>query len=226
MYNIPIGSKTANSVEIFGRRFAARLKAHWRLKMIGIPSFMAFFFAGYFLTLRFPAFPVTTMPLMAIDRAIQFHPGAMLLYLSLWIYVLPVPMLIYDKSELILYGLAATGLAIVGLMIFFFCPTAVPNPGIDWLHYPAFSRLKAIDASGNACPSLHVAFAIFSAVWIQRVLAQMGDRGILRGLSWCWCLGILYSTLATKQHVTVDLLAGVALGWLMALPRSSRSEEA
>lgn len=196
--------------------------ACWRLKTIGIPGFMAVFFAGYFLTLKFPAFPVATMPLMAIDRAIGFHPSAMLLYLSLWIYVLPAPVLICDKSELIFYGLAATGLAIVGLTIFFFWPTAVPNPGIDWSHYPAFSRLKTIDASGNACPSLHVAFAIFSAVWMHRVLAEMGDRGILRGLSWCWCLGILYSTLATKQHVTVDLLAGAALGLLMALPRSGR----
>jgi membrane-associated phospholipid phosphatase len=194
------------------RELARRLQAQWRLKLLGIPVFIAVFFAGYFFTLRAPIFSAVPMPLTAIDRAIGFHPSAMLFYLSLWVYVIIAPALIAERAELKTYGLAASGLALVGLAIFLFWPTFVPNPGIDWLQYPAFSRLKAIDASGNACPSLHVAFAVFSAIWIYRLLRRMGDRGVLRGVSWCWCLGILYSTLATKQHVAVDLLAGAALG--------------
>jgi membrane-associated phospholipid phosphatase len=141
----------------------------------------------------------------------------MLLYLSLWAYVIVVPALIGDKTSLKFYGLAASGLALAGLAIFRFWPTVVPDPGIDWLRYPAFARLKAIDASGNACPSLHAAFAVFSAVWIHRLLRQMGDVGWLRGLSWCWCLGILYSTLATRQHVAVDVLAGAVLGGIASI---------
>ena len=31
-----------------------------------------------------------------------------------------------------------------------------------------------------------------------------------------WCAGIVYSTLAVRQHVAVDVLAGLALGVLAA----------
>jgi membrane-associated phospholipid phosphatase len=31
-----------------------------------------------------------------------------------------------------------------------------------------------------------------------------------------WCIGIVYSTLATRQHVAVDVLAGLLLGALAA----------
>jgi membrane-associated phospholipid phosphatase len=200
------------------RDVAARVRALWRLKLAGIPAFMALFFTGYFFTLNHPRFPTARMPWTAADRVIGFHPAAIGFYLSLWVYVLLVPALIADRSVLRRYAVAASVLALAGLAIFFFWPTAVPNPGIDWARYPAFIALKAIDASGNACPSLHVAFAVFSAFWLARLLRQMGDRGVCRTLSWCWCLGILYSTLATKQHVAVDLAAGAMLGGLLALP--------
>jgi membrane-associated phospholipid phosphatase len=197
----------------------ACLKGHWRLKLIGIPLFIAVFFLGYFLTLEKPVFPVTWMPITPIDRAIAFHPAAISLYVSLWIYVLLAPAMIGDKYELVIFGQAASALAVVGLGIFFFWPTAVPNPDIDWSQYPSLGHLKTIDMSGNACPSLHVAYAVFSAIWINRLLRRLGERGALRVVSACWCAGIVYSTIATRQHVAVDVLAGAALGWLAALPR-------
>ena len=53
----------------------------------------------------------------------------------------------------------------------------------------------------------------------QRLLRYLGAPHWLRALNWLWCLGILYSTLATKQHVAIDLYAGVALGLAVALLR-------
>ena len=43
----------------------------------------------------------------------------------------------------------------------------------------------------------------------------------------CWCVGICYSTLATKQHLLIDVLAGAALGlaggwWTVRASRSSK----
>jgi len=35
-------------------------------------------------------------------------------------------------------------------------------------------------------------------------------------LNWAWCTGIVYSALATRQHVAVDVLAGLVLGVLAA----------
>ncbi|HET7300689.1 MAG TPA: phosphatase PAP2 family protein [Oleiagrimonas sp.] len=193
-------------------RIVPRIKAHQRFKGTAIPAFTAAFFAGYFLLLKFPLFPVTVMPVTAVDRLIGFQPGALILYVSLWLYVSIAPALLDDKRELVSYLWAVTALSLVGMMIFFVWPTATPAPDINWANYPGFEFLKTADTSGNACPSLHVAFAMFSAIWLHLLLRRMGDSGLARCVSWCWCMGIVYSTLATKQHVAVDVLAGAALG--------------
>ena len=79
-------------------------------------------------------------------------------------------------------------------------------------------QLPSPDAAGNACPSLHVATAVFSAIWIERLLRDVRAPWPLRCFNWAWVLLIVHSTLAIKQHVVLDAVAGVALALLMALP--------
>ena len=122
-----------------------------------------------------------------------------------------------DRRELISYGPAAIGLSVLGLGMFLFWPTTLPRCGVDWSQHPSFALLKSVDASGNACPSLHVAFAVFTAVWFERLLRQMGAGRVVHALNWLWCMGILYSTIATRQHVSLDVLAGAALGATVAV---------
>lgn len=199
------------------RAAGARLLVWWPVKMTGTTIGMTVFFVAYFQVLNNPLFPVTTMPLTAIDRAIGFLPESLALYFSLWIYVSLAPALIVDRRELISYALAAAGLAGAGLAVFVLWPTAVPRPDVDWSAYPAFEFLHSVDASGNACPSLHVAFAVFTAFWIARLLQEMGAGRAARAFNWLWCLGILYSTIATRQHVAIDVVAGAALGAVVAV---------
>jgi len=73
-----------------------------------------------------------------------------------------------------------------------------------------------MDASGNACPSLHVATAIFSGIWLNHLLRRFGAPLWILICNWTWCIAIVYSTLATRQHVAVDVLAGLVLGVLAA----------
>ena len=47
------------------------------------------------------------------------------------------------------------------LGIFWLLPTGVPPAGIDWRLYPEMAMIKDVDTGGNACPSLHVASAVF-----------------------------------------------------------------
>lgn len=189
-----------------------RLASWWKIKLIATPLLMTAFFVAYFLVLKAPFFPVKVMPLTTLDGLVAFSPLALPWYLSLWVYVQLVLALLADRRELVIYGQTVIGLAVVGLGIFLVYPTAVPVPQIDWARYPAFLFLKTVDATGNACPSLHVAFAVFTALWLHRVLRLMGDRGVFRTVSWLWCVGIVYSTLATKQHVALDVCAGAVLG--------------
>lgn len=182
------------------------------LKGIGTTLFISLFFVAYFYILQNPAYPVTVMPATLLDRLIGFQPMALPAYLSLWVYVSLPPALLATRRELALYAGAMTGTCLAGLTIFYFWPTAIPPAHIDWALYPDVHFLKTIDASGNACPSLHVATAMFSGVWIDHLLRRFGAPPWTRILNWSWCIAIAYSTLATRQHVAVDMLAGLLLG--------------
>jgi membrane-associated phospholipid phosphatase len=56
-----------------------------------------------------------------------------------------------------------------------------------------------------------VATATFSAIWIDHVLRCVRAPTALRAANALWCFAIVYSTLATKQHVLIDVLAGFTL---------------
>jgi len=194
------------------RQAAFRIETHWLLKMLGVTAYMTFFMIGYFWLLNHPEFPVTVIPVTGLDRLISFQPWCIVPYASLWLYISLVPLLFHTWRELTPYLSAVTVLSLTGFVIFLFWPTVIPKPDIDWTQYPSVAFLKSVDASGNACPSLHVAFAVLTGMWLHRLLKQMRTPVALRVLNACWCVLIAYSTLAIKQHVALDLVAGAALG--------------
>lgn len=198
--------------------WAARMARQWRhhqlLKVAGICGFTALFFAGYFHLLRNPASPPLVVPLTALDRWIVYHPQAVWPYISLWIYVGVAPALLPSLGALLRYGAWAAALCLSGLGLFALWPTTLP-PG--WLPTPGTGQaaevlLRGLDAPGNACPSMHVASALFSALWIDRLLRAFGAPGWTRLLNAAWLVAIVWSTMALRQHVLLDVLAGAALG--------------
>jgi membrane-associated phospholipid phosphatase len=198
------------------RQAAAAISRHVYLKSIGTPLFIGLFFGAYFYLLKQPAYPTTVMPITMLDRLIGFQPLALPMYISLWVYVSLPPALLATRRELYGYGLAMAGTCLAGLIVFYFWPTAVPAADIDWTQYPDVAFLKSMDASGNACPSLHVATAAFSGIWLHHLLRRFGAPPWILILNGVWCIGIVYSALATRQHVAVDVLAGLVLGVLAA----------
>lgn len=198
------------------RKLWCGLKAHVGLKFFAAWLIAGGFFLGYFLLLKFPLLPVTMMPVTAPDRWIAFQPGALWLYVSLWVYVALAPGLLTDRGELLDYYRAIAALSLAGMTVFLLWPTASPRPDLDWTQYPPLGPIIAADDAGNALPSLHAAFAVFTAIWLDRLLRRAGAPRWLRIANAGWGMGILYSTLATRQHVAVDVEAGMALGWLAA----------
>ena len=189
---------------------------HFFLKGLGTAVFISLFFAAYFYLLKNPAFPIAVMPRTWVDQLIGFAPLALPVYLSLWVYVSLPPLFFSDRRELLRYGVAIALTCLCGLAVFYVWPTAAPPADIDWLKYPDMQFLKNIDAAGNACPSLHVATAVFSGLWLHRLLRGFSAPAWLLGLNALWCAAIAWSTLATRQHVAVDAAAGLVLGWLGA----------
>lgn len=194
------------------RRIAAVIPRHMALKSIGTMLFIGLFFGAYFYLLKDPAYPTTVMPITFLDHLIGFQSQSLPIYVSLWFYVSLPPALLGTKRELYGYGLSMAGTCTVALIIFYFWPTAVPAADINWALYPDMHSLKSMDASGNACPSLHVATAVFSGFWLHHLLRRFDAPLWLLIFNGGWCIAILYSTLATRQHVALDVLAGIALG--------------
>lgn len=187
------------------------------LKLVGISGFMWLFFAAYFHLLRQPAQAVFQMPLTALDRWLPFQEWALPAYLSLWLYVGLAPGLMPGFRTLLSYGLWACALCVAGLACFYLWPTAIPaytGPAPDAVLY---RLLQGVDAAGNACPSMHVASACYTGLWLDRLIKAIGGAGAWRLGNLVWAGLIVYSTLAVKQHVVLDVLAGALLGVLMAL---------
>jgi membrane-associated phospholipid phosphatase len=181
------------------------------LKTIVTMSGIAAFFYAYFWVMRHPLSAVTVMPVTRIDDLVSFSPQSFLLYISLWVYVSLGSTLAKDARELASWCAGSFAMIVVGLGIFLVLPTKIPDPAIDWSRYPSLQFLKTIDVSGNACPSLHAAFAVFTAVVLHRQLTAIRAPRALLVCNVLWCLGIAYSTIATRQHVALDVIAGALL---------------
>ena len=198
------------------REFVRRLRIHTVAKMLATLLGISAFFFAYFWVLRHPFRPPVLMPVTALDRLVGFEPAFLPLYFSLWFYVSIAPALLASGRELAGYGAATFAISVIGFGVFMLWPTAAPPFAPVGPVPGGMQFLKDVDLAANACPSLHVAFAVFTALWLARLLLEMRSGWALHVLSALWCVGILYSTLATRQHVLLDVLAGAALGAAVA----------
>ncbi|HWH81666.1 MAG TPA: phosphatase PAP2 family protein [Burkholderiaceae bacterium] len=194
-----------------------RMRRLFLLKLVGTSAFTWLFFVAYFQLLRHPVNPVVVLPLTALDHWIPFQPAALPAYLSLWLYVGVAPGLQLRFRELVVYGLWIGALCVSGLAIFYAWPTAIPALAAADLGHSGFRMLQSVDAAGNACPSMHVAVAIFTALRLDPLLRDARAPLVLRLINLAWFAAIAWSTLATKQHVVLDVAAGALLGAAFAL---------
>ncbi len=192
-----------------------RIRSHFLLKGVGSTVVISAFFVAYFFVLFHPVLPVQPVPVLGLDEWIPVLPWSVWVYFSLWVYICLPQALMRDLPPIGHYLLGATVLAGLGLLIFIVWPTAVPIWTVDWSDYPSMAFLKEADAAGNACPSLHVAFAVFSGLWLRSLLKRLGAHAPWHWGNIFWCLAIVASTMTTKQHVVWDVLSGVFFGGII-----------
>ena len=198
------------------RQLWQRLACLWPLKAAGTTLFITVFFQAYFYVQRNPGQTAWTMPTTWIDHWVGFTPLAFPVYASLWVYVSLPPALIGNLRGLLWHGAWAGLMCALCLAVFWAFPTKVPDAALDWASHPGMSLLKSVDTGGNACPSLHVASAVFAACWLRQLLLVMrAPRGWIIA-SHLTCAAIAWSTLATLQHVALDAIAGALVGALFA----------
>jgi len=212
-----------------GRRCAAL----WALKLVGNTVATAGFFVLYFGVMSRALPHAWVLPLTPLDRWLELRVAALPLYASLWLYLALPPAFAKDLRELTAFALHAALMSAIALAVFWFMPTAVPIFPIDGAQHPALHFLKTTDAAGNAFPSLHVSFAVFACAVLMRQLREVGAPVWARALNVLWAAGIVYSTMAVRQHVAIDVAGGLLLGLLFcwgsayadrAIPPAQRSK--
>lgn len=189
----------------------------WWLKGTGTTTFMFLFFWGYFGVLQHPIAEPWVVPTIWLDQWVPFAPSFFWVYASLWIYVSLPPAFLPRFKSLVWYGIWIGMMCGLTLVWFWLFPSRTPTYDIDWSLYPVLAMVKGVDAGGNAFPSLHVATAVFTVCWLERILKQIEAPAWLRLANIVHCLLIIWSTMATLQHVALDVLAGVCVGMVFAL---------
>jgi membrane-associated phospholipid phosphatase len=149
----------------------------------------------------------TYAPALALDRAIPVQPGWALVYGSLYVFIVPLPLFVVRQAELFRRAMRAyLAVMLVSYAGFLLYPTVAPRPlAVPGDGFAAWSlRLTySIDPPHGCFPSLHVAYSFVSALTCFRVHRGVG----LGALLWATLTGV--STLFTKQHYVVDVIAGM-----------------
>ncbi|RYY95428.1 MAG: phosphatase PAP2 family protein [Comamonadaceae bacterium] len=191
---------------------ARRCATLWPLKLVGNTAATVGFFVLYFAVMQQRLPHAWLLPLTPLDRWLELRVAALPLYASLWLYLALPPAFAKDLRELAGFALGAALMSGIALAVFWFWPTAVPIFAIDGQTHQALHFLKTTDAAGNAFPSLHVSFSVFACGFLARQLREVGAPAWVRAINVAWAAGIVYSTLAVRQHVVIDVVGGLLLG--------------
>ena len=148
-------------------------------------------------------------PELALDRVIPLQPAWALVYGSLYLFLILLPVLVVRQEEQIRRTvLAYLTVWIAAYACFLVYPTVAPRPArvigegfVVW----GLRFLYSADPPYNCFPSLHVAHSFVSALACYRVHRGVGIATAL-GAS---LVGV--STLFTKQHYVLDVIAGIFL---------------
>ncbi len=157
-----------------------------------------------------------------VDRAIPFLPGLAVPYMSFWGYIVAAGLFLTTRTDIWRYACVMIGIGVIGNLVFLVYPTQVP-PRPDYMP-SAYAFVVEYDSTGNACPSLHVAVTLFSMMVMHGWLADFRWSALLRSIAWAWAVVIIFSTVALRQHMAIDVVFGVVLGvaggivWYLRLP--------
>jgi membrane-associated phospholipid phosphatase len=158
-----------------------------------------------------PRLPGRTLhvPELAWDRVVPLQPAWALVYGSLYLFVILLPVLIVRQEEQIRRTVRAYLLVwIAAYVCFLIYPTTAPRPAKvigEGFAVWGLRFLYSADPPYNCFPSLHVAHSFVSALTCYRLHRGMGVAAAL-------CASLIgVSTLHTKQHYILDVIAGIFL---------------
>jgi len=181
--------------------------------LVGILSFII----GAILYLssnHFLLFTPHHLALTSLDKAIPFIPATIWIYLTEYFLFISVYLTCKDMANLNKYLYSMLALQIVSVIIFILWPTIYPR--VDFplpaasqsLTIQVFSYFRSIDQPTNCLPSLHISSCYLSAF----VFREEQKSKFWFFFLWATAIGI--STLTTKQHYIIDVVAGLFMAYI------------
>lgn len=168
----------------------------------------------------------THVPAIALDGALPLQPVWALIYGALYLFLIVLPIFIVREDALIRRTLYAYLLVwSAAYACFWLYPTSAPRPPTvvgDGFAAWGLRLLYDADPPYNCFPSLHVAHSFVSAFAARRVHRGVGAVSIAAAAL------VALSTLLTKQHYALDVVAGIALAvvaYALFLRTAPRAEE-
>ncbi|EKD26396.1 MAG: phosphoesterase PA-phosphatase related protein [uncultured bacterium] len=159
-----------------------------------------------------PIFSVKMMNTSFVDNIIPFIPNSVYLYESILLLMPIAPWLMTSKDELKNYTLGIFLISGMCFLIFFLYPTSIFRPSNIYDSNFLYFILIKMDNQLNAFPSLHAALAIFHGACCSSLFRKYTGCKKYLWLIWFWIFGIMISTLLTKQHIFIDIVAGSLIG--------------
>lgn len=142
-----------------------------------------------------------------------FHPAAAVVYLSLFPMLWLSPFVLQTEERLKSFAKALAWLFLLCGLGFLLLPSEEVRVHETATNFfgQVFTFADWINLRYNYLPSLHVGMAVLCAyVYVDSAPPKLAL------LLWGWAAVISLSTLITHQHYVVDVLAGGALGYLIA----------
>lgn len=161
--------------------------------------------APYAILQHVEIFPVLWIPELAMDRAIPVFLPGIWVYFSFYV-LLGLVGLTVEKKIFITYLYTVGWVTAVSHAFFLFMPNGVIRSDIDLESAPAiYQLLVSLDLPRNAMPSLHASLSVVAAIaaHFSKVFPAWS-----KPLIWLWVLAVFWSTIAIRQHVSLDLIAG------------------
>jgi membrane-associated phospholipid phosphatase len=158
---------------------------------------------------HFPIFEPQFLTITWLDQKIPFIPQTVWIYGSEYLLFFFTYLHCKNEENINRYAYSFLAQQIFSVTIFWLWPTTYPRElfplpeHLDTFTYSAFSNLRMADSPTNCCPSLHV-----SSVYLCSFMFIHEQRKKFP-FFFGWATAIALSTLTTKQHYFVDVVAGV-----------------
>lgn len=150
-------------------------------------------------------------PALSLDDRIPQQPAWVLVYGSLYLWLILLPVFVVRQDEVIRRTVFAyLTVWIAAYVVFLFYPTVAPRPDGEAVIGEGFAAwglrfLYSSDPPYNCFPSLHVAHSFVSAMSSGRVHRGLGNVASVGAFA----VGL--STLFTRQHYILDVAGGIVL---------------